>query len=170
MKQFGTLLISIIFTFGFSLSASAQSSGTELDQVELMKQFAGTWKTESGIDTTFIWEFMPMGKGYATTGNWKAKGETYSSIKSVFGFAWQMKKVNAFHLYEGGGLTRALGEFVSENKLEMEFFNYDHSRTMAKWVAVFPSTDKFEITYTWKGGAETWDDAKVYEYSFIRQK
>jgi hypothetical protein len=170
MKQFGTFLISIIIAFGFSLSASAQSSGTDLDQVELMKQFAGIWKTESGKDTTFIWEFMPMGKGYELTGNWKAKGVTYSSIKSVYGYAKKMKIVNMVHLYPDGRITKALGEFVSENKLEMEFFNYDHSRTMAKWVAVFPSPDKFEITYTWKGGAETWDDAKVYEYTFIRRK
>ena len=168
MKQFGTLLISITIAFGFSVCASAQSSGTDLDQVELMKQFAGTWKAESGEDTTFIWEIVPFGKGYEAIGNWKAKGETYSTIKSVYGYAKKMKIVNMVHLYQGGSIVNAVGEFVSENKIEMEFFNFDHSMTIGKWETKFPSPDKFEITYTWKGGAETWVDAKVYEYTFIR--
>ena len=170
MKLFGTLLISSIFAICFSFSATAQSSGMNLDQVELMKQFSGTWKTEVGEDTTFIWEIIPFGKGYEAIGNWKAKGETYSTIKSVFGFADKMKKVNMFHLYQGGIITRALGEFVSENKIVMEFLNFDHSNILAKWESSFSTPDKFKITYNWKGGAETWIDAKVTEYNFIRVK
>ena len=170
MKPFGALLISSIIAFGFSLSATAQSSGADLDQVELMKQFAGTWETESSEDTTFTWEILPFGNGYEAVGDWKAKGETYSTLKSLFGFAKNKKIVSMFHQYQGGGTQIALGEFVSENKIETEFFNYDHSVTLGKWVAVFPSPDEFIITYTWKGRSETWVDATVNKYNFTKVK
>ena len=170
MKPFGALLISSIIVIGFSLSARAQSSGTDLDQVELMKQFAGTWEAEVNEDTTFTWEMLPFGKGYDVTGYWKAKGETYSTIKSLFGFAKNKKIVSMFHQYQSGWTQIALGEFVSENKLETEFMNFDHSVTLGKWVAVFASPDEFIITYTWKGRAETWVDATVNKYNFTKVK
>jgi hypothetical protein len=47
-----------------SISLNAQSSEQELDQVELMKQFIGTWVAETGKDSTVVWEAIPMGKGY----------------------------------------------------------------------------------------------------------
>ena len=170
MKKSITIFLCLSLVFSVSLTISAQSTGMDLDQVELMKQFSGTWKTEGGEDTTFIWEIIPFGKGYEAIGNWKAKGETYSTIKSVFGFANEMKKVNMFHLDQGGDITRALGEFVSEIKIVMEFLNFDHSRILAKWESSFSTPDIFKITYNWKGGAETWVDANVTEYNFIRVK
>ena len=170
MKKISALFIAGLITLCFSISLHAQSSVMDLDQVELMKQFSGTWKTEIGEDTTFIWEIIPFGKGYEAIGNWKAKGETYSTTKSVFGFANKMKKVNMFHLYQGGDITRALGEFVSENKIVMEFLNFDHSMILAKWESSFSTPDKFKITYNWKGGAETWVDTNVTEFNFIRVK
>ena len=170
MKKSITIFLCLSLVFSVSLTISAQSSGMDLDQVELMKQFSGTWKTEIGEDTTFIWEIIPFGKGYEAIGNYKAKGEIYSTKKSIFGFANKMKKVNMFHLYQGGDITRALGEFVSENKIVMEFLNFDHSMILAKWESSFSTPDKFKITYNWKGGAETWVDTNVTEFNFIRVK
>jgi hypothetical protein len=39
----------------------AQTTQTKIDQVELLKQFLGTWKYELAKDTTIISEFTPFG-------------------------------------------------------------------------------------------------------------
>ncbi|MGA2408672.1 MAG: hypothetical protein ABSF81_18250 [Bacteroidales bacterium] len=41
----------------------AQTIPTELNQVELMKQFIGTWKNETNKDTVYTAEFKPYGNG-----------------------------------------------------------------------------------------------------------
>jgi hypothetical protein len=170
MKLLGTLLISSIFAICFSFSATAQSSGMDLNQVELMKQFSGTWKAKIGEDTTLTWEAIPFGKGYEIIVTWKAKGEPYLSAKGILGLTEGKKKVNFILLYPGGGIESAIGEFVSENKLELKAYNYDHSMILAKYELNFPTSDKWNAIVKVKGSAETWDDARVINYNYSRLK
>ena len=170
MKLIGTLLISSIFAICFSFSATAQSSGMDLDQVELMKQFSGTWKTEIGEDSTLIWEAIPFGKGYEIIVTWKAKKEPYLTAKGILGLTDKLKRVNFILLYPGGGMEIASGEFVSENKLELKAYNYDHSMILAKYELNFPTPDKWNAIVKVKGSAETWDDARVIKYNYSRVK
>ena len=170
MKLFGTLLISGIIAICFSFSATAQSSAMDLNQVELMKQFAGTWKAEIGEDTTLTWEAIPFGKGFEIIVTWNAKGEPYLTAKGVLGLTYKLKRVNFILLYPGGGMEIASGEFVSENKLELKAYNYDHSMILVKYELNFPTPDKWNAKVMVKGSAETWDDARVIKYNYSRVK
>jgi hypothetical protein len=51
MKKTISTFLGLMLFVVFSLYTSAQSANEELDQVELMKQFIGTWECEIGKDT-----------------------------------------------------------------------------------------------------------------------
>jgi len=51
MRSFFSVLIFMILLFSFSSGIEAQQTQTNLNQVELMKKFVGTWKMELGNDT-----------------------------------------------------------------------------------------------------------------------
>jgi len=168
MRKSINISLCLALAFCLSLNISAQSTVKELDQVELMKQFSGTWKAEIGEDTTLTWEAVPFGKGLEIIVNWKAKGEPYLTAKGILGFTEKFKKVNFILLYPGGGMESAIGEFVSENKIDLEAFNYDHSRILTKYEINFPTADRWNAKIKVKGSAETWD--VVINYNYVRVK
>jgi len=153
-----------------SMNLHAQSSETDLDQAELMKQFVGKWITEIGEDSTVIWEIIPFAKGYETNLNWQAKGETYSSRTGIMGFTGEYRKVNWYILYSNGMIGRYLGEFVSDNKLIFKRFNFDHTNVFTSYEIDFITPDKYKVIAKSKGIKETWDDAEVTEYIYTRAK
>lgn len=150
---------------------TAQSPDESLDQAELLKQFAGTWKADFAKDTTIVWKVSPSDNGYESLWKWKANGETYSTVKGIIGFTWKNQKVNMFHLFPNGWIGRDLGGFVSEKKLVMERFTADHSVMNAKMEFKFMAPDKFHQVFKWRGSAEKpWDKANVMEATFTKVK
>lgn len=168
MKKTLYINLLLLIFFSFSLCLYSQTGQDALDQTKLMKQQIGTWKAEIGEDTTFHWEIIPCGKGYESKVTWKAKGEPYATAKGIIGFTWENQYVNQFTLWQNGMLSRDLGKFVSEKKLVMERFNYDHTITLAKWELKFETPDKITSKMKWKGVEDNWDNAEVSEWTFIR--
>jgi hypothetical protein len=68
----------------------------------------------------------------------------------------------------GGGIESAIGEFVSENKLELKAYNYDKSIILAKYEINFPTPDIWNAKVKVKGSAETWDVVINYNYSRVK--
>jgi hypothetical protein len=69
----------------------------KLNQVELMKQFVGTWKGDFGNETIFIGNNKQFGNGLICTSQIITKGEVVDSITQLFGFD---NKVNKFIIAE----------------------------------------------------------------------
>jgi hypothetical protein len=63
MKTFYITTMIVALLLLCTNSSQAQTAQTKLNQVELMKQFAGTWKCESN-DTTFTIEDKYYGGGH----------------------------------------------------------------------------------------------------------
>ena len=172
---FSILALSVI-ALCCSLNLQAQSSETDLDQVELMKQFIGPWKAELREDTTLLWWFRPssFGEGYNSIAHWEAKGKTYRTTQGIIGFSGSPKKgfsgVSFYILWPDGTLSRDEGKFVSEKKLYIERFNKTHTKAFAKWELEFQSQDKFTSTWTPQGPNGTWEDDQVTIWKFIRVK
>jgi hypothetical protein len=135
-----------------------------------MKQFIGKWFSETGEDSTQIWEAIPSNKGYESNVSWQAKGETYSTTKGILGFASGKQLVNWYHLWPGGGIARDMGKFVSDNKMIMERYAIEPKHVMASTEMEFITPDKFKYIFKWRGMKETWDDAEVTEYIYTRAK
>lgn len=75
-----------------------------------------------------------------------------------------------YMLYDNGMISRGLGKFVSEKKLAMESFNAKHTNSRFKWEMDFCTPDKVIAKSISKGDSETWDDAVVEEFTWIRVK
>ena len=86
----------LIICFPFDLNA--QSSETDLDQVELMKQFSGKWAAEWRKDSTWLWEITPSNKGYVHTFYLQVKGKTVLTYGGIIGFGDEYRNVNLFIL------------------------------------------------------------------------
>jgi hypothetical protein len=64
----------------------AQTTPTELDQVDLMKQFIGTWRGEFGDSSIFICENKPFGNGIISNSQITTDGEIIESVAQLYGY------------------------------------------------------------------------------------
>ena len=165
------MLVLPLMALCFSMTLNAQSSETDLDQVELMKQFTGTWTGEWREDTTILWEFIPSGKGYEHIIHWQAMGETYQTNKGIIGFTWQYQDVNMYTLWQNGMLSRDMGKFVTDKKITWKRFTANHEHVVASMEMIFHTQDKFMLVFTsrvWK--EDKFVDDEVIEAIYTRVK
>ena len=90
-------LLTAIFQLIIIAGIQAQDSQSKLNQIELMKQFIGTWKCELGKDTFLITQTKPFGTGMISKSKMFTKDNVLDSIIQVFGFD---KKADKFILAE----------------------------------------------------------------------
>ena len=114
-KLFKAFLCLILF-LGISLTLSAQSNEEELDQLELMKQFIGTWRAETGEDTVVNITYEPIGDGILITQENIANGVTYRTVKAVMGVSTDKKTIIVSAVRQDGSVGFHYGKFVSNNK------------------------------------------------------
>ena len=86
-----TILIAIFVSISIS-DVKAQSKLDHLDQVELMKQFIGTWKCELSKDTFLISENVPFGTGMLSSSQIVTKSINLDSIIQLYGYDKEIDK------------------------------------------------------------------------------
>lgn len=84
-KHAETLLIALFILLNLN-SIQAQSIDKELNQVELIKQFIGSWKGEFGEDILFLSENKAFGNGIISSSQIKAKGKIIDSVTQLYGY------------------------------------------------------------------------------------
>jgi hypothetical protein len=85
MKKFHLTTVIAVFLLYCVNGVQAQTTQTELNQVELMKQFIGIWKNVDN-DTTFIWECKSFGNTLEFTIKTETKGKVTTDAKSLLGY------------------------------------------------------------------------------------
>jgi hypothetical protein len=164
-----SLLAFSLLSLCFSENFNAQSAEQDLDQVELMKQFTGTWKYEGGVDTTQFWEAIPLNKGYETKWSSQINGETFITAKGLIGFTPEDRNVTWCSLWEDGMTSRDFGKFVSDKKLVMERYDINLENVTASYELSFVTPDEIKFLYKRKVLIEgTWQDGKVTERILTR--
>lgn len=86
MKTFSTTLLIVLFLLINTNRMQAQTTQTKLNQIELMKQFIGTWKSEFGEGTIFSCENRPFGNGMICNCQIVTKGIIIDSVTQLFGY------------------------------------------------------------------------------------
>lgn len=86
MKTFSTTLLIVLLLLINTNRMQAQTTHTKLNQVELMKQFIGTWKCEFGEGTIFTSENSPFGNGMICISKIVTKGKIIDSVTQLFGY------------------------------------------------------------------------------------
>jgi hypothetical protein len=90
-----------ILIYGFILisinTILAQKVENKLNQVDLMKQFVGSWKGEVGKDTIIIGDNTAFGTGLVCNSQIIVKGKIINSVKQLYGYD---KKIDKFIVAE----------------------------------------------------------------------
>ena len=82
----------VIFVSICISDVKAQSEPEHLDQIELMKQFIGTWKCELGKDTFLMSENVPFGTGMLSSSRIVANSINLDSIIQLYGYDKEIDK------------------------------------------------------------------------------
>ncbi len=134
-------LTSVIFVFLLFISngIQAQSTQTKLNQVELAKQFLGTWQTTFGKDTVEIWEAKPYGKAIIISVTQTVKGKKYDSYVCNIGYDDRDDKIKGFNLSPNTDFMTWVGIFTTDKK-----FNADALDTFKPDVIWFKNEVEFK--------------------------
>lgn len=82
---FKTLLIVILILINMN-KLHAQTTETKLDQVELMKQFIGSWKGEFSDNSVFVSENKQFASGIISYSHITTNGKTIESLAQLYGY------------------------------------------------------------------------------------
>ena len=114
-----TLYLTLTVTLLLLLStnvAQAQTNQTNLNQTELIKQFIGSWKFDSGKDTTVFSEFKPFGTGLESYWKIVTKGKIVTEGKQLGGYDKKTDKFVYVNLEKGKDIEILALWFISNNK------------------------------------------------------
>ncbi len=99
-----------------TVGIQAQTTQTKLDQVELMKQFVGTWETEIGKDTSAYWDMEPYGSGYVASLKYITKGKIIKEGKGLYGYDKKIDKIVEAGITKGTDIGVYVMWFITESK------------------------------------------------------
>lgn len=155
---------------------SGNESGTEqpvinskihknLDQKALNKQLTGTWKGESGKDTTLIMTVEPYGTGLICNYKYSSKGKTVSEGKQQWGYNQKFDRFVIAQMFKGKNSQLFVSWFIEKNRfvsVPYDAMNFPN-QAKYKWITEFKSPNEF--TYT-----TFWDNKQTKVITFTRIK
>jgi hypothetical protein len=142
------------------MTLHAQPPIKDLDQVALMKKFAGTWQAEAGEDTTITATFKPYGIAlqYNRTVTIKVPDGTHEYyLSGIYGFSEELKSVIFAGVEPTGTMILDYGKFVAENKYISESYLGHSKHPMAIEEIVFFSPDSMLVRSRYRGNQITWE-------------
>ncbi|MGW8316879.1 MAG: hypothetical protein ACWGNV_14870 [Bacteroidales bacterium] len=173
MNKFIHLFTAAFITIVITTPLTAQSPSTALDQVELMKQFVGTWQAEPGEDTTIMVTFQAYGIAldYNRVVTIKVPDGTHEYyLSGIYGFAEDMSSVIFAGVEPGGSMIFDYGRFVSESNYVSESYSGNEKHPIALEEVEFISPDSMQVRSRYRGDILTWDVPWTPVVTFIRQE
>ena len=136
------LLITLLSIFSMN-KAFTQSTGINLDQIELMKQFLGIWEGEFGNNTFFKCENKQFAGGIVSNSQVIIDGKVVDSIVQIYGYDNKIDKFIIAELKESSpGIELCLVWFTSEKTGEIVITNPENAPSKFKFE--FKSSDILE--------------------------
>lgn len=151
MKKVCLITACVVFLLFCVNGVQAQTTETKLNQIELMKQFFGTWKGEIGKDTVFIMEGKTFGKGLDFYWKTDTRGKILSEGKSIMGFDMMNKRIMEPQIWNNSpNIILWSGLFTSTNIYEAILLRDlpNPEKATVKWKYEFKSSDVLVCTYT----------------------
>ena len=165
MKTFLSSSMIVILLLGATAS-QAQTTQTKLNQVELMKQYVGTWKAQIALDTAMIFDITPFGKAYEGTLNWIVKGQVINSGKWLWGYDKKRDKFIVEELWKYINPVRIDAYwFTSENTAEtVPLYNISNPELSSSKAKLEIKSPDLIIHYFLR------DNKVVKTYTYTREK
>jgi hypothetical protein len=108
-------------------------SSKELNQVELMKQFLGSWKCDFAKDTTALYEGKSYGTGLDCYFKFITKGKIVMEGKQLRGYDKNINKFIFSGMMKGTDINFFAGWFISKNKYLFVPYSDISNPEMASW-------------------------------------
>jgi hypothetical protein len=149
MKTLSITLILAVFQVFCTDEIQAQTTQPKLDQVELMKQFLGSWKCDVDKDTTAFWNTKSYGTGLVCEYNYVKNGKIASEGKQLWGYDKTIDKFYATTLPKGMDIYIDVYCFISKDKCKIfTLYNIDNpEKASVRWEIEFKSPEMFIETY-----------------------
>jgi hypothetical protein len=151
MKKLCSITVIAVFFLLCTIGIQAQTTQTQLNQVELGKQFIGSWKCDVAKDTTYTTELTSFGNVGALEQSWKSitKGKILNEFKYLYGYDKKSDKYIVAQIVKSyAGINLTVIWFTSKSKCEVIPFEYlsNPEKATTKWEYELKSPDL--MTYT----------------------
>jgi len=153
MKTFCFSTMIVVFLLLFTNGIQAQATQTKLNQVELMKQFIGSWKVDLAKDTVLFWDAKPFGTGLECYYKTVSKEKTLMEAKQLFGYEKKTDKYVAANLVKGMDIEIWALWFTSNNKYVITYYSdiSNPDKSSFKMDGEFISPNVYTETYIMNG-------------------
>jgi hypothetical protein len=144
MKKSRIIIFVVLFFLSISYKLQAQSPQIKLNQVELMKQFIGTWTGEVGKDTIVLGDNFQFGYGLECKTQIQTNGKVLDAARQLFGYDKKSDKFIIAELIKSSPVIEVLAMwFTSEKSGEMVRYQdiSDPESAVLKWKFEFKSPD-----------------------------
>jgi hypothetical protein len=118
---------------GFEKIVKASETPKELNQVELMKQFLGSWKCVIDKDTTAFYEGKSYGTGLDCYFKFITKGKVVMEGRQLRGYDKNIDKFIFSGMIKGTDIHVIAVWFISKNKYQFIPYSDISNPEMASW-------------------------------------
>jgi hypothetical protein len=147
-RFYSTTAFAVLLLF-ISIGINAQTAQTKLNQVELLKQFIGTWKSESFDGSAMILDYTPFGNAIVGNAKIVSKDTVFDNKKYLLGYDEKNDKIIIAILHYNAPIIEITANwFISKdimNSVPYQYISNPENATM-KWKFEFKSPDKFVIS------------------------
>lgn len=165
MKTICLTTMIFVFQLLYSNGIQAQTTQTKLNQVELFKQFIGTWKCELAKDTTLIVNVKSYGNGLDYYIKTETKGKILMEGKALMGFDKNSDKGIQAEILNSPDITLWVCWFTSKNICQTIQYQYISNPESAPKYVLFEFKSPDLVLQTFKENNKT-----INSFSFIRER
>lgn len=138
-----------IYNFPMEDKAAADKNAGQQEQIELHKQFIGSWKGEMAKDTIFYWDVKPYGTGMECVFKAVTKGRTVMEGKQLWGYDARAGKFTMVEMMKGVDNAIYSSWFDTKSTCTMQYYgpvSTVASGVSMEWKIEFKSPDMFVET------------------------
>ncbi|MGD0342056.1 MAG: hypothetical protein ABSA76_10160 [Bacteroidales bacterium] len=148
MKTFCFTIKMVVLLLLSTSGTQAQTTQTNLNQVELMKQFTGSWKSNEVKDTTVYFDQKLYGTGQDIYFKYVSKAKTVMEGKQLWGYVKEIDKYILAVTTEGHDIGIFVFWFTANNKwIWLPYSSMSNpERASIKYEGEFKSPDTFAET------------------------
>jgi len=140
----------------FTTITEAQTTQTQLNQLELVKQFVGSFQNIIGKDTTELWETQSYGNTVIINVYRVIKEKKYPLYINNIGLRSKDGKLKGFVLWIGGVYSTWIGSFSSAKDFSGYMVdNLNPEKPSSKFDFVFNSPTEWILTFHDMQGVKT---------------
>jgi hypothetical protein len=148
MKTFCLIAMIAVSLFISHNQIQAQTTQTKLNQIELVKQFIGSWKSDEVKDTTVYFDQKPYGTGQDCYVKYISKAKTVMEGKQLWGYVKEIDKYILAVTTEGHDIGIFVFWFTAKNKwIWLPYGSMSNpEKASVKYEGEFKSPDTFAET------------------------